>query len=136
MVLMIFTGIFALISGFILSLPVLIDQNAPLTGIKDATDPFKVYIAIADILLALINLFGATDIILIGNLLPGIALLLTGIGLSDDLLVYINFSKDNEISEQRKTKVKSFIKKSAGLIGIVTFIVGILHFILWKILIF
>lgn len=136
MVLMIFTGIFALFSGLLLSLPFLIDQNVPLEGLKDITDPFKIYIAVASILLGIINLSGANDYFIIGNILPAVALIVCGIGLSDKLLTYINLSADPEKSKQRKEKVESFIKKSSVLIGISTFIFGILHFFLWYIIIF
>ncbi len=130
---MIITGVFSIVSGFILSIPFLVDQNVPLEGAKDATDPFRIYLAIICLLLGLINIFGATDIFIIGNLLPAIALLLCSIGLSDKLLKYINFSQDPEKSKIRKEKVNNFIRKSSSLIGILTFIIGILHFIFYYI---
>ncbi len=131
--LVIITGVFSIVSGFILSIPFLVDQNVPLQGAKDATDPFRIYLAVICLLLGFINLFGASDIFLIGNLLPSIALILCAIGLSDKLLKYINFSEDPEKSTQRKEKVKSFITKSSALIGILTFIIGIIHFIFYYI---
>lgn len=136
MVLMIFTGIFCLMSGFTLSLPFLIEQNVPFHGIKDVTDKFKVYLALISIIIGIINLFGAYDIFIVGNLLPAAALLLSGLGLSDKLLTYINLSVEPEKSDSRKEKVKNFLKKFSILIGIMTFIVGIMHFFLWTVVIF
>jgi hypothetical protein len=135
MVLMIFSGIFCLISGFILSLPFLIDQNVPLEDVKDVTDPFRIYIAIIDLILALLNIFG-TGWPIIGNILPGVMILLCALGLSDKLLNYINFSSNPEKSRVRKDKLRKGLKNFSVLIGILTFIVGILHFFLWRIIIF
>ncbi len=137
MVLSIFTGVFALISGFILSLPFLIDQNVPLDGVKDATDPLKIYLAIIDIILALLNLFGANgDYIIIGNILPAVAMFLAGVGLSNKLLNYINLSSNPEKAKTRKDNLNAFIDKFSILIGLSTFIIGILHFFLWSVVVF
>lgn len=135
MVLMIFSGIFCLISGFLLSLPFLIDQNVPLEDVKDATDPFRIYVAIIDLLLALLNIFG-TGFPIVGNILPGVMLLLCALALSSRLLNYVNFSSDPEKSKARKEKFNHNIKKFSVLIGILTFIIGILHFFLWRIIVF
>ena len=125
-----------LISGFVASYPLILQKYKYLAKIKNILSPHQSRIGVVSIFVGLWFLFSPTQSVeywgrldFVGDLIPSVLAILTGVLLSQDVLGYVNFSKDPEKSLKRKAKVQDFLDTYSVNIGLGTFLFGIIHLI-------
>ena len=128
------------IAGFYVSYDFLEAKISSLVKIKEIVAKTRLYIGFVAVALGVLSFFrpfftkisGGIELAnspFIGDLIPALLLLASGLIMASVVFNYINLSDEAAKSEERKNKVQQSLEKYGTVIGIATIIAGVLHFI-------
>ena len=129
-------GIVCIISGIMVNLDLLTEKFQQMQGFKETGDKIKPIMGIIALFFGILNLihpdypYGSIrgSLAFIGDLIPAVLLITTGLLLANNVLNYINLSADPTTSEARKSQLNDFLEKIKLPLGIAVAVFGIIHF--------
>jgi len=132
-----FLGLASVLGGFIIVLPIFMDKHPALKTFNEKITSYKIIIGLAILTIGVITLIvpfhghGHLFIPVFGDFIPSVLAILTGVLISIDFLESLKGVKGSFIK-----KLKSILQKYQFPIGFASIFFGILHWILFKIVIF
>ena len=133
----IFLGLASIIGGFIIIMPLFMDKYPVLSKIDEKIAPYKIIIGLSILVIGVITLLvpyhgdGKALIPIFGDFFPSIFTILSGAYISIDFLESLKGVKGSFFE-----KLKNFLHKYQFPIGFASLLFGILHWILFKVILF
>lgn len=133
----IFLGLASIIGGFIIIMPLFMDKYPVLSKIDEKITPYKIIIGLSILIIGVITLLvpyhgdGKALIPIFGDFFPSIFTILSGAYISIDFLESLKGVKGSFFE-----KLKNLLHKYQFPIGFASLFFGILHWILFKVILF
>lgn len=132
--------IVCIVAGFMVSFNYITQKVPSIENFRGLIESTRFYVGLTSVILGIINLIypysiGVTkmqifaELPFLGDLLPSIAAIASGIFLWKGILAYVNFSKDPQLSDERKIAVENFLDMKDDYLGLITIALGIIHII-------
>jgi len=132
-----FLGLASILGGFIIIMPLFMEKHPVLSKIDEKITPYKIIIGISIIVIGIITFFvpyhreGKALIPIFGDLFPSAFAMLAGAYISIDFLESLKGVKGSFFE-----KLKNMLHKYQFPIGFASLFFGILHWILFKVILF
>jgi len=123
------------LAGFLVSFKFLSEKVPALEKVKDIAEKLKIYVGLGAVFVGVWSLFSpyvgadGRKIDFLGDLVPSVLSIASGLLLATVVFKYVNFSEDMEKSNTRRSKIQETLEKYSIPIGLATLAFGFIHLI-------
>jgi hypothetical protein len=129
-----FLGLFCLLGGFIMVIPMFTEKNESLKTFNEKLAPYKIIVGLAILIIGAITFIvpyhgeGRALIPIFGDLLPAVLAILTGLFVSFEFIENLKGAKGRFLE-----KIRGVLDQYQYPIGFAAMFFGILHWILFRV---
>jgi hypothetical protein len=129
-----FLGLFAIVGGFIMVIPLFVEKNEALRTFNEKLTPYKIIIGLAILIIGAITFIvpyhgnGRSLIPVFGDLLPAVLAILAGLFVSFEFIENLKGAKGKLLE-----KIRKVLNQYQYPIGFAAMFFGLIHWFLFKV---